>query len=301
MRPQSQLVSFAKSLRMEGEGGSQATDPSKQQQQDDAQKIVDHFKDIDLDELPDNIRTAVTNAKATIIQLSTTVQTAEQRRGQAENFARQKQSEADKLRGVLQHHKLTDAPPSGDKPNLEGDKIAARAARLVEKHGLKPEAAKVYATMLEDEARETRDSIMRELSPLAGAVGNVQAGQLLQAAEVEHSHLFAIPEIAQAVRDNVKVMVQQGNTVNANSITHLVEMAVGSYTLRNPGKLDKLKVNTEIPNFKGGGGMNTGGGHRSNVDTKTDGRPTATQPETMKIIDAINAHMIKDLPKKGTK
>lgn len=303
MRPASSLVTFAKSLRMEGPGGSSVTNPS-QQSQEEAQKVVDHFEGIELDELPENVRTAITNAKATLTQSATAVQTAEQRRAQAEQFARGKQSEADKLRGVLQHHNLADKPVPQGGGNGATDRdarIAGRQTRL-EAKGLKPEAAKVYAEMLEDEAATQREELLREFAPLAGAVGGVQASQVLAAAESEHAQIFAIPEIAKQVRETVGVMSQNGTAVTPQAVKHVIEMAYGNFALNNPTKLAALnKAAGEVPRFSGGGGM-SGGGHVNNPTGKNDGAPVATQPETATIMANIVGHMKKDLPSaKGAK
>lgn len=297
LRPFSPIVAFAKSLRMEG--ASQEADASKAKE--DAQKTVDHFEGIDLDDLPENVRTAVTNAKATLTTLQTTATAAETRRAQAEGFARQKQSEADKFRGVLQRHNLdpNDPPKQG---NLSGDKHKA----LVEKFtadGLKPELAETYAKMFASASEIERASLIQELGPLAGAVGGIQATQALAAAEGKHADLFKIDEVAKNVRDNVAVMVTQGNTVNAATIDHLLEMAYGGYLMRNP---DALKTQTtqqqQVPKLGGGGGMGTGGAHFSATEKSGDGAPPTTQPETTSIVNALNAEMRRGLPaKKGGK
>lgn len=300
MRPVSPLVSYAKSLRMEEkkEGGSPGSGgPSA----DDAQKIIDHFEGIDIDELPENVRGAIAKARETITTTTAAAQTAETRRTQAEQFARKQQSDADRLRGVLQHHNLGNGSPTNQPPNLEGDKLAARVQRFIDK-GLKPEAAKVYAEMFQEESAIQEREILARVSPLAGAVGSVQAQQVLGEFETSHANLFAIPEVAKQVRDNVAVMVQQGNTVNSASVNHLLEMAFGAYAMKNPGEVSKLNsAAAAVPNFSGGGGMNTGGGHRSNANLPADGKPVATQPETSTIIAAINAQMIRDLPTKAKK
>lgn len=291
LRPQSPLVTFARSLRMEEKQGGGQDDPSGKQQ-DDAQKMVDHFEGIDLDELPENIRTAVTNAKATLTKLSGDVQTAETRRGKAEEFARKKQSEVDRALGKLRQHNLNPDDPAA--PNLSPNKTAHDA--LLKKFtddGLKPEQAEAYAKMFASANAIQREQLLAELGPLAGAVGNLQAQQSLAAVEAANANIFAVPEIAKQVRDNVAVMVQQGNVVNVQSVNHLVEMAYGKFAMNNP---DKIKDMQQIPNLGGGGGFKGGGGHVNKVDAAQGDKPVATQAETPGIIAAINAQMTHGLP-----
>lgn len=290
-REVSPLTAYAQTLRNEGESGA-SQNPDASKQADDAQKIVDHFEGVDLDELPENARKAINSAKEYLNTTQKTLATTEERRVKAESFARTKQAEADKFRGIIQKHNL---PADGTTPNLSSDKHTARVDRFVKQHGLKPEAAEIYAKLFESEAEEIKKGIIGELGPLAGAVGGIQANQLLSQAMSAHSELFAIKEIAESVSNNVNAMVNEGNAVNAGTIEHLLEMAVGSYHMKNPGKGIEKKDDT-VPNFSGMG-VSTGGFHNSTApaDSKT---PRVTQPETASIVNAITAHMKQGLPTK---
>lgn len=286
-REVSPLAAYAKTLRMEA---PVVANSGPSQTEDQAAAIVDHFKDIDLDELPDNVRSAITNAKATLGTLQTTVTTAETRRTKAEEFARSKQSEADKLRGVVQRHNLDPnaAPKSTD---LSDAKHLARVERLT-KQGLKPEAAEIYATMFAEEAKATEAEILGRLGPMANAVGGLEATHALNAAEATHANLFAVPEIGKSVRDNVAVLVSQGQSVNDQTINHLLSMAYGSHLMAGNKPISEQK----IPNLNGAGIGS--GSHANNLSRQPSGAPNATQPETLSIVSAITKFMGEGLKKK---
>lgn len=304
MRPMSSLTAFAKSLNNVEGGGSQILDPSKTTQNPNdpnPQATVDHFEGIDLDELPDSVRERVEKARGEISSLQKSAVASEERRVQAEQFARRQQSEADKLRNVVQRHNL-DPNASPHTPSNPADtKHAARVERLT-KQGLKPEAAEVYAKMLGEESAAMEAEILGKLGPLAGSVGNIQANQALSEVESEKAAYFAIPEVAKAVRDNVDILIKQGSSVNKSTVEHLLTMGYGNHLMQG-GKPAGAQAQIQVPNLGGGGGMGGGGGHVSQANQPTsNGAPVATQPETVSIINALNQHMKSGLvSQKGKK
>lgn len=292
LRSVSPMTAFALNLRGEGPGATQQGADASKVATEQAQKVLDHFEGIDLDELPENVRASITKARETITQQSTSVQTATEKLAKTEQFARQQQSEADRLRTVVKRHNLDADSSKANSGNLADAKFKERVDRLVAQ-GLKPEAAEVYAKMLSDEAEVQRKEIISELGPLAGAVGGLQAQQVLSAAETVHEKFFAIPEVAKSVRDNVAIMVQNGNPVNDQTIQHLLSMAYGEYAMTNP---TKTQASQEIPRIGGGGGMGSGGGHVGVANQPAIvGAPRTTQPETVSIVNALNAHMRQGL------
>lgn len=290
LRPVSPLTAFAKSILNEDKSGV-VDDPSKAGK---AVNIEDPLAGFDLDELPEDQRTKLLKLKEDFSKSLKDNTELEKRRKQAEDFARNQQGRADKATAVLSAHNI---PLEGVRAPGQANSADAKHVKLVEKFtkdGLKPELAETYATMFESANALERESLMREMAPLVNAVGGLQAQNALTQAEQTFKHVFAIPEVAAQIRENVGVLVQQGNKVDEKTVEHITSMAWGAYTLRNPDAL-KGKENdvTNIPQFKPGLSQ---GNHKSSANTPTNGAPVATQPETIAILSQLDKHMRQGLP-----
>lgn len=270
-------------------GGEQNPAPSNSTQ-DQQQRIVDHFEGIDLDELPDNARAAVIKARESITSLTNSAATSEQKRVQAENFARQQQSKADKLATVVNKHNLD---PDGFKPaNLADDKHRTRVDRIIRDNpGIKPEVAEAHARMLGAEAEEIRKEVISNLVPLANNVNHVNASQILSAKETQHSRFFSIPEVAKSVRDNVAVIVGKGDAISSETVDHLLNMAYGQYIIGG----GKAPTEEQIPNLSSN---NMRGGSHTRLPSNDNQAPQASDPETNSIMTKINGYMKQGIPDK---
>lgn len=291
MRPVSALTAFAKNVR--NEQGGVTDDPSK------AAKVeyLDPLADMDLDELP-----ADQQAKLKKLQTDHRAQydknvELEGRRQKAEEFARGQQSRADKLAGIVHRHNLpVDGVAPTNQPNSADTKIAQFEAMFV-KDGLAPEQAKAYAKMFASASAVERDSIMRELGPLVGSVGSIQAQQVLNMAKGEFKQVFSVPALAKQIDDNVALLVQQGNVVDEKTVNHLISMAWGQYSLVDPEgakKATDVNQQQQVPQLRNG--LPTGGQHVSRANLPVDGSPVMTQPETATIMSNIGKFMNADLP-----
>lgn len=282
LRPVSPMTAFAKTLRNEGESASQA---STQEQQ----AASDPYEGIDLDELPDNVRAAIQKSRGEFTTLQTQATEAAQKAQKAEHFARQQQSEKDRLAGIVKKHNL----PEDGKQQQQGDNRQANLAAKFEKDGLKPEAALAYAKMFIENNDMVRKEILEELTPLAASLGNMQADTLLASARAANAPVFAIPEINKMVTDNLAALVSQGSVVTKETIEHLTQMAYGSIAMNTPEKL-KPVAPQGIPIF----GQNLTTGNLPNRSQQTQQGPIATQSETVAIIQNLQTHLRHGLPPK---
>lgn len=295
-RPVSPLTAFAKSVLNE-QGGGQADDPSK------ASKVeyVDPLgADFDFSELPpdqqERLKKLQTEHRAQYDEKSK----LEERRHKAEEFARNQQSRADRLEATVRKHNLpTDgsATPT-DRVSADAKHLDILTQQLV-KDGIKPEAAAGYAKMLSTAGELERQRIYAELSPLLGEVGSLRANAELASARANFGQVFAVPALSKQINDNVQVLIQQGKPVDEKTVTHLVSMAWGQYTLNNAEEAAKhmsaYSKSTEVPSL--GGRSVTNGGHRNDVGQNRNGNaPVATQPETTAIMANLDKFFAADLP-----
>jgi len=290
MRPVSPLTAFAKSIK--NEGGVATDDPSKAAKGE----YVDPFVDFDFDELPKDQKERLEKIRNEHKATHDKNAELEDRRQKAEVFARGQQARADKLATVVQRHNLpADGNPAPTHTNSADAKVAAYE-ELFLKDGLPEVQAKAYAKMFAKANELERASLMRDLAPLAGSVGSIQAQQALDTGRSEFKQVFDIPELAKQITDNVAILVRQGDVVNEKTIEHLTSMAWGNYALHNPDKVGKGKtdVNDDLPQLRSS--LPSGGGHVSRANEPTGDAPKATQPETLTIMNNINKFMNEGLP-----
>lgn len=294
LRPVSALTAFAKSVRGEGATEGKGADPNP-----DASKVADNpLKDVDLTELPTDVRTRIEEANLLIAKSQTEKQQLELKHQNTEKFAREQQSRADRAESIVKSHNL---PVNGQQQQQVStdplqSKIDAATNRFVAQ-GMDEKTAKVYGKMFAMEALEQEKEILGKLGGLVGTVGNMQADTHLSSAKSEFAGVFKIPELEKQIQDNVRNLVQNGRPVDKVTVDHLVSMAWGQYTLKNP---DAMKLNQQqqqqIPQFGSGIGS---GVHLNNPNPNPNNQtPTATQPETVQIMNAVVAEMNRGLPKK---
>ncbi len=288
LRPVSRLTALAKSLRNEGAGSGAAAAK--------AVNIDDPLAGFDLDEMPEDQRNRLLALKEKYEGTNKEKLALEAKFTKTEEFARSQQSLAAKARATLAAHNIPlEGARAPGQVNSEDTKIAEYAAKF-EKDGLKPELAQTYAKMFVAGNAIERAELLKQMEPLVNAVGGLQAQQALQSAEGAFKHVFSVPEVAAQIRENVNVLVAQGNTVDSKTVEHVISMAWGAYTLRNPdalkGKEKEDEVNG-IPQFKS---SMTQGSHRSQTNTPANGAPVATQPETVSIISQLDKHLRQGLP-----
>lgn len=248
--------------------------------------------DDDLADLPQNVRDAITKAKGDFTTLQTTAKEAEARRIKTEEFARAQQGRADKLDAVVRkHHLPVDGAPEKPAKSSLSDEIYERFVA----DGLPPEQAKVYTKMFTAAGDIQEQQILAKLGPLAGSVSTMQAEGHLQNGRLQHAKLFAIPEVAKEVQDNVAFMVSQGSVVNQATIDNLVMMSFGKYSANaTPDQLKKIQQ-TDVPNF---GNHTMGNGGVPNLPAKTSGAPVARNQETINAMAGISQHLNFGIPKK---
>lgn len=292
LRPMSPLTAFAKSIRNEGA----AVDPN-------APKSLSDMFDADWDELPTNLKEKLGGIKTKITELETSAKTTEQRRLQAEDFARKQQSDASKAKARLAAHNI---PLDGAQSvAVSGDaKFQARVDKFV-KEGMAEPQAKAYAKMLDDEAKTQREEILKEIGPMAAQVGHLQATSALLEARSKFPEVFAIPALDKEITDAANYMLSQGNVPDANAIKSLVQMSWGKAIMDDPTLLKEkkgadLNQHDTIPRMSRT--INTGG-RQQQSDSVTDPKaPVATQPETSQIMGNLVAELRRGLPeKKGGK
>lgn len=288
LRPVSSMTAFAKSLKNEGPSDNQGSPQSQQQPQ-----IDDPYKDIDLDELPDNVRAAVEKSRGLLQSSKSEIDKAQEKLQKTENFARTVQSQRDKLDATLKRHNLSPDAPSNQPSVSEQEAMEQQFL----KDGLKPEAAKVYAKMFYENNKRVEQSILGKVMPLAESVGNLQADTVLSRHVSANPRIFAIPEVAKIVHENVKILADSGQVVSDAVVQNLTEMAFGKIAMTNP---DALKGNQQqsqqVPNFNGTT-MQSGVLANQQQQQQKQG-PSTTQPETASIIANIATHLRQGLPTK---
>lgn len=291
LRPVSPLTAFAKSLKNED-------DPSKSAKGE----YIDPLKDEDLSELPDSMKTKLEKLRKDYEESFKTNKTLEERRLQAEQFARGEQSKASKATALLRQHNLDPAAPVV-KPNLSDAKHDELVAKFIKDNNLDPKLADTYAKLFGSANEIQRAEIMREVAgPLASNLNELKAASAMVQVQGDFKQVFAIPELAQQIETNVQALLKQKQPVTRDTISHLAKMAWGEYSL-DPANADKLKtketdLNTQVPRF---GSAVSQGGHVNNPRKGDDKGPQASQAETVSIIGNLNKLWTADMPKKGKK
>lgn len=271
----------------------------QQQQPTQSGTVANPWEGVDLDDLPEEVRTKLEAAKTAYATTTAKLSETEQQKTAAENFARQNQSRADKAVSVLQRHNLSIDGNSGVQPQLtESEQLRAKFI----KDGLKEDAADAYVKMFETNNNVQRQRILQEFGPLANTVAGIQATQILSGAKSAHAEIFAVPSVEKHINDNIQTLLQNGTPVDQSTIDHLMDMAWGKYLRENPGATTKSNtVTQQVPQF-GANSITTGGYVNQLSQAQQSGAPVAKHAETIPIVSAIVAEMRRGLPvKKGGK
>lgn len=223
--PLSPMVSFAKSLRME-----QVQNPASSN--DQPQAPVDPFANIDLDDLPTDIKENITKAQAAFSESQKAVVEHQKQAQSAQDFARQQQSRADQATAKLKAHNLDgDNVQSGNPENNPTYK--AMLAKFTS-DGLKPEQASVYAKLFVSAGEIQREALLGEvgagLQPLAQNVGQVQAERAMEAFFAEDKiGLSQIESVQKSLQENIALFVKNNRPVDKDVVKNLANIALGEY------------------------------------------------------------------------
>lgn len=256
---------------------------------------IDPFAGISMDDLPDDARAAIEKAKTEFSTLQKNATESDRKTQAAEGFARQQQSLADRARSVLQRHNLSIDGQGNGQQSTQLTPHDALVKQFVA-DGLKPEAAEAYAKMFDTAGAMQRDSILREMGPLASTVGGIQANQVLQSAEIQSPDVFKVPEVAKHVRECVSNLVGQGAVVDKATVDNIVAMAWGKHIMANPMSQPQQQQQ-QVPRF-GVPAMNTGSHVTQQNLGSAKNAPVATQHETVSMMNAVQAEWMRGVPQK---
>lgn len=259
-----------------------------------SKETPDILAGIDLNELPTEVREKLVSAKTTFETTHKEVGTLKQQNEQAQLHARQLQSHRDKAMSVLQRHNI----PLDGNPQQPNTPEAALRAQLKEQGIPDDQLDKTVKIFMANNGLQ-QQQLVQTVGPLAQTVAEMQANLLVQSARTQYKDVFAIPEVAKQIDENVQTLLRQGNSVDQATVDHLVKMAWGGHALSNPQQQQPMNQQQQIPRF--GGTLGSGGGVVNQPNQNTQGAPVATQAETVSIMNAIGAEMRRDLPKKGAK
>lgn len=299
LRAESPLVSFARSIRGEGESAN-SDDASKADGTGGDNKepqIKSLLEGIDLDELPEEVAEALKQRDADFATLQNNKIESDKKQQELTEVARNHQSRADRLHEKLRQHNLLDDGKQGQRAN---DPVEIYKQQFL-KDGLKPELAEAYAKMFATAGNVTKDSIIKELTPVLGGlaqgVGDLSAERILQS-EMLVNPALAIDEVNKEVRENVSALVQNGQPVSRETIQSLIKMAYGEIAMKNPEKLATLQVETPRQVTTSTRMTYPGAGHVVSPpnNRRDNGTPTPANAETAAAIAATIGHFKRGTP-----
>lgn len=301
VRPFADTVIIAKSFRGEGE-----TEGQTQQTQQTQQTVADDpFKDVDLENLPDAAREAITKAKAGFASLQTEAQTNKQKAEANDALARQHQSRADRFHTELRKHNL-DPDSQRQQQNAEIDEVLDELTQKFIEKGLTPEVAKVQA-MLHSEAvkigeKRTLKKVSEGLGGTMQSVGVMQVDRILGQAAMtqEYGEILQDQNVAAKTKEVLNTLVVGGNQITEETFKVALHMAVGE--LQIAGKMNQSQnqqqQNQQTRNFGNGGIFNNPQMINPNRTTGGDGAPIPKKgmnDDTQKAINGVVASMRQGL------
>lgn len=307
---ESPLVSFSRSLRMEApasgtseDGKGTETDPAK------IATLQNPLADIDLDDLPDDVREKIEAANKTLADATKNLNDTKVQAVKAEELARNHQSRADRNFELLRKHNMVDGQGnptvSGSLADPEQDAMEKEltASFITEGMDAKQAAslAKIQARSFTVMGKNLMQQMGKRFSPVVESVSDMHATRLLEnAVASDASGIFDIPEVDKSVRETLQLMVSNGATIIPETIENIRDMAYGKF-LRGGGKQvePSIKPMTRM-NTRGVAG--SGGQFAILPSTRgNDGKPAAANAETQAAMDATVQVLTKGLPKKGAK
>ncbi len=292
-RAESPLVSFARSLRMEGPT-DESDDPKKGSDDDSKPSLL---KGIDLDNLPEDVRESLMEREKEYISNYTERQKVEAERAQAIELAGKHQSRADRFHGFLKAHNLD---PDNDKPptKKESELYESELTASLLEDGLKPDVAKAYAKMLAKTApiisRHVAKDLSTGLAPMVSIIGDLRADQALQEARSEKNDpdgILDIPEVLTKVTENLKYLAQAGSPIDLATIESVKFMAYGQHISKNPESRPGKQQTALATRLRG-----MGGGHVNSPRSRGSGdAPQPANQDTANAVQATTALMLKGL------
>lgn len=325
LREESSLVSFARSLRMEGESanpdvtGDNQQGQQQQQGQQSEDDLPDPYAGIDLDNLPDDIRSSIEAKQKEFAIKQTAVKQQLNEAKQVKQLAREHQSRADRFHSILTRHNLIDAngrpiAANGESALPRNDEVINKLTAKFEKRGMKTDVARAYADMFADMLPIVSELTSREvgeaLQPVFNTVGNLAGDKVLVEAMSETNDpegYLQVPEIQTEVRNSLNQLSKQGQTVTLDVIETLKQMGYGKYMMDKAKKgqpqvisiPQQPRFNTRAPAGVGGSfaqlpNLQRGGG--SNI-------PIPANEETDRAVQSTIAIMLNGtgIKKKGAK
>lgn len=305
LRPMSRMVQFAKSIRAEVTPAAAASGDAN----GGDGTAVDPLADIDLDDLPDNIRKSIETAKTAFVDQQKAAKDAESKRVETEKFARDQQARADKNQALLQRHNLTEGSGAAvDPDDITQNPVYKETLKVFVADGLKPEVAATYAKMFANANKIQRAQIMEEVTqtfgPLVGSVNNVNADRAFRSAkESDTTGIFNIPEVDAEVRENMDLFVKNGRVLDEATVKNLAAMAFGNYASGQLAKGEPIVKTTQpLPTpTRGRVFPSLGTQHGGNLPViqnqqREGDAPVAANAETAAAVAQTVAHFKKDLP-----
>lgn len=293
MRPFAHSVTIAKSFTGE------------EKQVEDQQPEVDPFAGIDLENLSDDAKAAITKAKTEFANLQTKTKTAEANALAKDLESRKHQARADRFQTTLKSHNLDpDKQQHQQQQNPDATEIQELADEYVKEMGLTPEVALAHAKMHHISNKKNESRILKTVGEAVGphiqAVGNMSVDRLLNAASQKEEYFDALgnDDIVTGARDILNSIVVQGGAVDATVVDTAIKLSVGEAMMKgkftpnsnnNPVQPQKQQVRTSLFNNPQ---MIRNDGNRG------DGSPIAKNEETAKAASLVMVAMSRGLPKK---
>ncbi len=312
MRVESPLVANARSIRNEAEDGkSGAGDEGK-----NVEKEADPFAGIDIDNLPDDVKATLEKARGGFATLQQETKAAKELATKNEKIAREQQARADRNFEQLRKHNLVNAKGESSVNSEDGDaeKIEALARSFVAKvPKLDMEVARLQATLHIESQKAGKAELFKEigngLAPALGTVGSLYAEKLFAEAQLPKNDpqgIMQIPEIAASIQDNLAFSVQHGQTITAEMVSNLRDMAFGKYVAsakpEDRAKLFDMKTESRTQGFSTAGHSGSGGHFATLQRQQSSGnKPTAANPDTQAAVEATLASMKRGFNLKGGK
>lgn len=300
MRPFAHSVCVAKSFRNEGEQAD-----AQQQQQQQADATVDPFAGLDLENLPDDAKAAITKARTEFANLQVTAKTKEAEAAAQTDLAKKHQSRADRFHTQLKQHNLD---PEGQHQQTQVDpdevEINSLAKEYEKQLGLTPDIAKQYAKMQHIAYKRGKADILKTVGDAVGphiqSIGTMSVDRLLTNASNEDQYADALSNdaIAQGAREILNTIVANGGAVDKLVIDTAIKMSIGEQAMKgNMPQQQQHQQTTQPQTIRSRGlfdnpPMNRGDSSRNN------GAPVAKNEDTANAAAKVVEHMRRGLPVK---
>jgi len=290
LRAESPLVTYARSLRMEGPATS-ATSESEEKEPADTSKVTDSILNgIDLDTLPQDVRDKLIANDAKYQQTLTTQEKLEKANGYLTEKVSTHQSRADRAIARLGQHNIPlDGPLDINQTKPEDKQLIKELTDAFVEEGLDPKVAAVYAKVHAKSApileKRLGGNISRSLTPMVQAIGDMKADSVLESVIAEDTTgSFEDEEIYNGVVNSIKIMTSSGSVVDKASVEALLNMELGKRMRTGkamPQKTENKIVSKFSTRMRGGGilpsrGIETDNGQLRAINSDTEAAVQAT-------------------------